>query len=55
MMRLIEEIDVGGAGENLWVEPVHYTSPSELAAWQEIEQSHYVRARAPLRLSFCGG
>jgi general secretion pathway protein D len=31
MMRILEEIDVGGAGEQLWVEPVHYSSASELA------------------------
>jgi general secretion pathway protein D len=31
MMRILEEIDVGGAGEQLWVEPIHYTSASELA------------------------
>lgn len=31
MMRILEEIDVGGAGEQLWVEPVHYTGASELA------------------------
>ncbi|APR82083.1 General secretion pathway protein D [Minicystis rosea] len=31
MMRILEEIDVGGAGEQLWVEPVHYTSATELA------------------------
>jgi general secretion pathway protein D len=31
MMKILEEIDVGGAGEQLWVEPIHYTSASELA------------------------
>ena len=31
MMRILEEVDVGGAGEQLWVEPIHYTSASELA------------------------
>ena len=31
MMRIIEEIDLGGAGEQLWVEPIHYTLASELA------------------------
>src|SRR5262249_15992678 len=24
MLRIVEEIDVGGAGDSLWVEPVHY-------------------------------
>lgn len=31
MLRILEEIDVGGAGEQLWVEPIHYTSASDLA------------------------
>ena len=31
MMRILEEVDVGGAGEQLWVEKINYTSASELA------------------------
>ena len=31
MLRIIEEVDVGGAGDQLWVEPVHYASASEVA------------------------
>ena len=31
MLRIVEEIDVGGAGDQLWVEPVHYASASEIA------------------------
>ncbi len=31
MMRILEEIDVGGAGEQLWVEKINYTSATELA------------------------
>jgi general secretion pathway protein D len=31
MMRILEEIDVGGAGESLWVEKLNYTSATELA------------------------
>jgi general secretion pathway protein D len=31
MLRILEEIDVGGAGEQLWVEHINYTSASELA------------------------
>jgi general secretion pathway protein D len=31
ILRIIEEIDVGGAGDQLWVEPVHYSSASEIA------------------------
>jgi general secretion pathway protein D len=31
MLRIVEEIDVGGAGELLWVEPVHYGAASDVA------------------------
>ena len=31
LLRIVEEIDVGGAGDQLWVEPVHYASASEIA------------------------
>jgi general secretion pathway protein D len=31
MLRIIEEIDVGGAGEQIYVEPVNYTSAAEIA------------------------
>lgn len=31
MLRIIEEVDVGGAGDQLWVEPIHYASASEVA------------------------
>jgi len=31
MMRILEEIDVGGSGEQLWVENINYTSATELA------------------------
>ncbi|MFO0678766.1 MAG: type II secretion system secretin GspD [Polyangiaceae bacterium] len=31
MMQLVEEIDVGGAGDQIWIEPVHYGAASELA------------------------
>ncbi len=32
MLRIVEEIDVGGAGELLWVEPIYYGSASDVAA-----------------------
>jgi general secretion pathway protein D len=32
MMGIIEEIDVGGAGDQIWIEPVHYASASEVAS-----------------------
>lgn len=31
MMSIIEAIDVGGAGEQLWVQPVHYGAAGEVA------------------------
>src|SRR5262249_16529296 len=31
MLRILEEVDVGGAGLKVWVEPVHYASATELA------------------------
>lgn len=31
MIRLVEEVDVGGAGSRMWIEPVHYGSASEMA------------------------
>ncbi|MDB4994135.1 MAG: hypothetical protein JWM74_1567, partial [Myxococcaceae bacterium] len=32
MMGILEEIDVGGAGDQIWIEPVHYASATEVAA-----------------------
>lgn len=31
MMQIVEEIDVGGAGDQVWIEPVHYASAADLA------------------------
>src|SRR4029077_17746223 len=31
LLRIVEEIDVGGAGEQIYVEPVNYTSAAEIA------------------------
>lgn len=31
MVRILEEIDVGGAGSQMWIEPVNYGSASDLA------------------------
>ena len=31
MIRLLEEVDVGGVGSKMWIEPVHYGSASDLA------------------------
>ncbi len=32
LLRLVEELDVGGSGDQLWVEPVHYAAASDMAA-----------------------
>ncbi len=32
MMSIVEEIDVAGIGDQIWVEPIHYSSASEMAA-----------------------
>jgi general secretion pathway protein D len=32
MMQIVEEIDVGGAGDQIWIEPVHYATATEVAA-----------------------
>jgi general secretion pathway protein D len=32
MMQIVEEIDVGSAGDQMWIEPIHYASASEIAA-----------------------
>jgi general secretion pathway protein D len=31
MVRILEEIDVGGAGSQMWVEPIHYGSAADMA------------------------
>ncbi|MBM4363545.1 MAG: type II secretion system secretin GspD, partial [Deltaproteobacteria bacterium] len=31
MVRILEEIDVGGAGSQMWIEPIHYGSASDMA------------------------
>jgi len=32
MMSIVEEIDVGGIGDQVWVEPIHYSGAQEIAA-----------------------
>ncbi len=44
MLQLVEEIDVGGAGDQVWVEPIHYTTASEMA--QRINEIFDVKAAA---------
>jgi general secretion pathway protein D len=31
MIRIVEELDVGGAGSHMWIEPVHYGTAADLA------------------------
>ena len=44
MLELVEEIDVGGAGDQLWVEPIHYTTATEMA--QRVNDIFDVKAAA---------
>jgi len=32
MLRIVEELDAGGAGEQIWIHPVHYASADDIAA-----------------------
>jgi len=32
MMQIVEEIDVGSAGDQMWIEPIHYASAAEIAS-----------------------
>ncbi len=32
MMNIVEEIDVGGAGDQIWMQPLHYAAAGEVAA-----------------------
>jgi general secretion pathway protein D len=32
MMRILEDVDVGGVGDQIWIEPVHYSIASDIAA-----------------------
>ncbi len=31
MMQIVEDVDVGSAGDQIWIEPIHYASASEVA------------------------
>jgi general secretion pathway protein D len=44
MLELVEEIDVGGAGDQLWVEPIHYTTATEMS--QRVNDIFDVKAAA---------
>src|SRR6185312_9185806 len=32
MMQIVEEVDVGAAGDQMWIEPIHYASASDIAS-----------------------
>jgi general secretion pathway protein D len=32
MMRVLEDVDVGGVGDQIWIEPIHYGVASDIAA-----------------------
>jgi general secretion pathway protein D len=32
MMQLVEDIDVGGASDSVWIEPIHYASAADIAS-----------------------
>ena len=32
MMRILEDVDVGGVGDQIWIEPVHYGMASDIAS-----------------------
>jgi general secretion pathway protein D len=32
MMQIVEEIDVGSSGDQIWIEPIHYAAASEVAS-----------------------
>ncbi|HEX7604326.1 MAG TPA: type II secretion system secretin GspD, partial [Polyangiaceae bacterium] len=32
MMQIVEEIDVGSAGDQMWIEPIHYSAAADIAS-----------------------
>lgn len=45
MLQIVEEIDVGTAGEGIWVEPIHYGLASEIAT--KVNEIFDIKAAAP--------
>jgi general secretion pathway protein D len=45
MLELVEEIDVGGAGDQVWVEPMHYMTATEIS--QRINEIFDVKPGTP--------
>jgi general secretion pathway protein D len=44
MMRILEDVDVGGVGDQIWLEPVHYGMASEIQA--RLEEVFDLKAQA---------
>ena len=42
MMRILEDVDVGGIGDQIWIEPVHYGMASDIA--QRLDEVFDLRA-----------
>lgn len=44
MMRILEDVDVGGVGDQIWIEPIHYGMASDIAA--RLEEVFDIKAGA---------
>jgi general secretion pathway protein D len=44
MMRILEDVDIAGVGEQIWIEPIHYGSASDIA--QRLEEVFDVKSSA---------
>lgn len=53
LLQLVEEVDVGGAASQIWVEQVHYATASELA--QKLTEVFDVSAKGPASANQAGG
>ncbi len=45
MLQLVEEVDVGATGDQLWVEPIHYTTATEIT--QRLNEIFDIKGGAP--------
>jgi general secretion pathway protein D len=53
MMQIVEDVDVGSAGDQVWIEPIHYASASEVA--NRINELFDVKAANALQVAGGGG
>jgi general secretion pathway protein D len=44
MMRILEDVDVGGVGDQIWIEPIHYGIASDIA--QRLDEVFDIKAGA---------